>query len=110
MGLLILSCALPGLAEALQMHSALFLDDAEVTVPVTPTSGFAGFWRGSEVGEMPTPTSTSEVVKSKYMPSVLQILSCPLLHTWELLPPSSFIWGPSSYNGLTASPRLWLLH
>ncbi|XP_006035961.1 membrane-associated phosphatidylinositol transfer protein 1 [Alligator sinensis] len=51
------------LAEALQMHSALFLDDAEVTVPVTPTSGFAGFWRGSEVGEMPTPTSTSEVVK-----------------------------------------------
>uniref|UniRef100_A0A8B9PUN1 Phosphatidylinositol transfer protein membrane associated 1 n=1 Tax=Apteryx owenii TaxID=8824 RepID=A0A8B9PUN1_APTOW len=46
------------LAEALQTHSALFLDEVDVAVPTTPTSSFGGFWRGSELGEPPTPAST----------------------------------------------------
>ncbi|NXI46187.1 PITM1 protein, partial [Galbula dea] len=51
------------LAEALQMHSALFLPEMDVAAPPTPTSSFGGFWRGSEPGDPPTPASTSEVVK-----------------------------------------------
>uniref|UniRef100_A0A8C8AC99 Phosphatidylinositol transfer protein membrane associated 1 n=1 Tax=Otus sunia TaxID=257818 RepID=A0A8C8AC99_9STRI len=51
------------LAEALQMHSALFLPEVDVAAPPTPTGSFGGFWRGSEPAEPPTPASTSEVVK-----------------------------------------------
>ncbi|NXG56299.1 PITM1 protein, partial [Hemiprocne comata] len=51
------------LEEALQTHSALFLPEVEVVAPPTPTSSFGGFWRGNEPGELPNPTSTSEVVK-----------------------------------------------
>ncbi|XP_074698178.1 membrane-associated phosphatidylinositol transfer protein 1 isoform X2 [Strix aluco] len=51
------------LAEALQMHSALFLPEVDMAAPPTPTGSFGGFWRGSEPAEPPTPASTSEVVK-----------------------------------------------
>ncbi|NXH20568.1 PITM1 protein, partial [Bucco capensis] len=51
------------LAEALQMHSALFLPEVDMAAPPTPTGSFGGFWRGSELGDPPTPASTSEVVK-----------------------------------------------
>ncbi|XP_021258274.1 membrane-associated phosphatidylinositol transfer protein 1 isoform X3 [Numida meleagris] len=52
------------LAEALQMHSALFLPEVDLAAPPTPTGSFGGgFWRGSEPGDPPTPASTSEVVK-----------------------------------------------
>uniref|UniRef100_A0A8B9CCY9 Phosphatidylinositol transfer protein membrane associated 1 n=1 Tax=Anser brachyrhynchus TaxID=132585 RepID=A0A8B9CCY9_9AVES len=56
------------LAEALQMHSALFLPEVDLAAPPTPTGSFGGFWRGSEPGEPPTPASTSEVVKSECRP------------------------------------------
>uniref|UniRef100_A0A8B9PMF2 Phosphatidylinositol transfer protein membrane associated 1 n=1 Tax=Apteryx owenii TaxID=8824 RepID=A0A8B9PMF2_APTOW len=82
------------LAEALQTHSALFLDEVDVAVPTTPTSSFGGFWRGSELGEPPTPASTSEVVK--------------ILERW---------WGPKRIDyslycpdALTAFPTITLPH
>lgn len=50
------------------MHSALFLPEVDMAAPPTPTGSFGGFWRGSELGEPPTPASTSEVVKSKCHP------------------------------------------
>uniref|UniRef100_A0A8C9ELW8 Phosphatidylinositol transfer protein membrane associated 1 n=1 Tax=Pavo cristatus TaxID=9049 RepID=A0A8C9ELW8_PAVCR len=47
------------LAEALQMHSALFLPEVDLAAPPTPTGSFGGgFWRGSEPGDPPTPAST----------------------------------------------------
>ncbi|NXS52003.1 PITM1 protein, partial [Brachypteracias leptosomus] len=82
------------LAEALQMHSALFLPDVDVAAPPTPTSSFGGFWRGNEPGEPPTPASTSEVVK--------------ILERW---------WGPKRIDyslycpdALTAFPTITLPH
>ncbi|NWQ81282.1 PITM1 protein, partial [Columbina picui] len=81
------------LADALQMHSALFLPDVDVAAPPTPTSSFGGFWRGSEP-EPPTPASTSEVVK--------------ILERW---------WGPKRIDyslycpdALTAFPTITLPH
>ncbi|XP_075357919.1 membrane-associated phosphatidylinositol transfer protein 1 isoform X1 [Mycteria americana] len=81
------------LAEALQMHSALFLPEVDATPP-TPTGSFGGFWRGSEPGEPPTPASTSEVVK--------------ILERW---------WGPKRIDyslycpdALTAFPTITLPH
>lgn len=50
------------------MHSALFLPEVDMAAPPTPTGSFGGFWKGSELGEPPTPASTSEVVKSKCHP------------------------------------------
>ncbi|XP_037257640.1 membrane-associated phosphatidylinositol transfer protein 1 isoform X2 [Falco rusticolus] len=82
------------LAEALQMHSALFLPKVDVAAPPTPTSSFGGFWKGSELGEPPTPASTSEVVK--------------ILERW---------WGPKRIDyslycpdALTAFPTITLPH
>ncbi|XP_077675926.1 membrane-associated phosphatidylinositol transfer protein 1 [Eretmochelys imbricata] len=82
------------LAEALQTHSTLFLGDLELTAPTTPTSCFGGFWRGSETGEPPAPSSTSEVVK--------------ILERW---------WGPKRIDyslycpdALTAFPTITLPH
>ncbi|NXT83430.1 PITM1 protein, partial [Zapornia atra] len=82
------------LAEALQMHSALFLPEVDMAAPPTPTSSFGGFWRGSELGEPPTPASTSEVVK--------------ILERW---------WGPKRIDyslycpdALTAFPTITLPH
>ncbi|XP_069713314.1 membrane-associated phosphatidylinositol transfer protein 1 isoform X1 [Phaenicophaeus curvirostris] len=82
------------LAEALQTHSALFLPEVDVAAPPTPTSNFGGFWRGSELGEPPTPASTSEVVK--------------ILERW---------WGPKRIDyslycpdALTAFPTITLPH
>ncbi|NWS76700.1 PITM1 protein, partial [Crotophaga sulcirostris] len=82
------------LAEALQTHSALFLPEMDVAAPPTPTSSFGGFWRGSELGEPPTPASTSEVVK--------------ILERW---------WGPKRIDyslycpdALTAFPTITLPH
>ncbi|NXX99901.1 PITM1 protein, partial [Centropus bengalensis] len=82
------------LAEALQTHSALFLPEVDVPAPPTPTSSFGGFWRGSELGEPPTPASTSEVVK--------------ILERW---------WGPKRIDyslycpdALTAFPTITLPH
>ncbi|XP_075568380.1 LOW QUALITY PROTEIN: membrane-associated phosphatidylinositol transfer protein 1 [Pelecanus crispus] len=82
------------LAEALQMHSALFLPDVEMAAPPTPTGSFGGFWRGSEPGEPPTSSSTSEVVK--------------ILERW---------WGPKRIDyslycpdALTAFPTITLPH
>ncbi|KAM6115105.1 LOW QUALITY PROTEIN: membrane-associated phosphatidylinositol transfer protein 1 [Pterocles gutturalis] len=81
-------------AEALQMHSALFLPEVEVVAPPDPTSSFGGFWRGSELGEPPTPASTSELSRS-----------------WERW------WGPKRIDyslycpdALTASPTITLPH
>ncbi|OXB63195.1 UNVERIFIED_CONTAM: hypothetical protein H355_013960 [Colinus virginianus] len=55
------------LAEALQMHSTLFLSEVDLAAPPTPTGSFGGgFWKGSEPGDPPTPASASEVVKSEY--------------------------------------------
>ncbi|XP_010006091.1 PREDICTED: membrane-associated phosphatidylinositol transfer protein 1, partial [Chaetura pelagica] len=51
------------LEEALQTHSALFLPEVDMVAPPTPTSNFGGFWRANEPGDLPNPTSTSEVVK-----------------------------------------------
>ncbi|NWQ94282.1 PITM1 protein, partial [Burhinus bistriatus] len=82
------------LAEALQMHSALFLPEVDMAAPPTPTGSFGGFWRGSELGEPPTPASTSEVVK--------------ILERW---------WGPKRIDyslycpdALTAFPTITLPH
>ncbi|KAM9190988.1 membrane-associated phosphatidylinositol transfer protein 1 isoform 2-T3 [Mergus octosetaceus] len=82
------------LAEALQMHSALFLPEVDLAAPPTPTGSFGGFWRGSEPGEPPTPASTSEVVK--------------ILERW---------WGPKRIDyslycpdALTAFPTITLPH
>ncbi|XP_075019578.1 membrane-associated phosphatidylinositol transfer protein 1 isoform X2 [Calonectris borealis] len=82
------------LAEALQMHSALFLPEVDMAAPPTPTSSFGGFWRGSELGEPPTPASTSKVVK--------------ILERW---------WGPKRIDyslycpdALTAFPTITLPH
>ncbi|XP_074904476.1 membrane-associated phosphatidylinositol transfer protein 1 isoform X2 [Buteo buteo] len=82
------------LAEALQMHSALFLPEVDVAAPPTPTGSFGGFWRGSEPGDPPTPASTSEVVK--------------ILERW---------WGPKRIDyslycpdALTAFPTITLPH
>ncbi|XP_040465511.1 membrane-associated phosphatidylinositol transfer protein 1 isoform X2 [Falco naumanni] len=82
------------LAEALQMHSALFLPKVDVAAPPTPTGSFGGFWKGSELGEPPTPASTSEVVK--------------ILERW---------WGPKRIDyslycpdALTAFPTITLPH
>ncbi|KFR07516.1 Membrane-associated phosphatidylinositol transfer protein 1, partial [Nipponia nippon] len=82
------------LAEALQMHSALFLPEVDVAAPPTPTGSFGGFWRGSEQGDPPTPASTSEVVK--------------ILERW---------WGPKRIDyslycpdALTAFPTITLPH
>ncbi|NWR81603.1 PITM1 protein, partial [Centropus unirufus] len=81
-------------AEALQTHSALFLPEVDVAAPPTPTSSFGGFWRGNELGEPPTPASTSEVVK--------------ILERW---------WGPKRIDyslycpdALTAFPTITLPH
>uniref|UniRef100_H0XLW6 Phosphatidylinositol transfer protein membrane associated 1 n=1 Tax=Otolemur garnettii TaxID=30611 RepID=H0XLW6_OTOGA len=57
------------LADTLQTHSGLFLEELEM-VPSTPTSASGAFWKGSELGTEPpaqpaAPSSTSEVVKSK---------------------------------------------
>uniref|UniRef100_A0A8B9NJH2 Phosphatidylinositol transfer protein membrane associated 1 n=1 Tax=Accipiter nisus TaxID=211598 RepID=A0A8B9NJH2_9AVES len=82
------------LAEALQMHSALFLPEVDVAAPPTPTGSFGGFWRGSEPADPPTPASTSEVVK--------------ILERW---------WGPKRIDyslycpdALTAFPTITLPH
>ncbi|NXN27191.1 PITM1 protein, partial [Nycticryphes semicollaris] len=82
------------LAEALQMHSALFLPEVDMAAPPTPTSSFGGFWRGNEPVEAPTPASTSEVVK--------------ILERW---------WGPKRIDyslycpdALTAFPTITLPH
>ncbi|KAF6105515.1 phosphatidylinositol transfer protein membrane associated 1 [Phyllostomus discolor] len=55
------------LADTLQAHSGLFLEELEM-VPSTPTSTSGAFWKGSELGSEPqaqpaAPSSTSEVVK-----------------------------------------------
>ncbi|NXJ84362.1 PITM1 protein, partial [Trogon melanurus] len=82
------------LADALQMHSALFLPKVDVAAPPTPTSSFGGFWRGTEPADPPTPASTSEVVK--------------ILERW---------WGPKRIDyslycpdALTAFPTITLPH
>ncbi|KAI1232621.1 hypothetical protein IHE44_0006452 [Lamprotornis superbus] len=81
-------------AEALQTHSALFLPKADVAAPPTPTGSFGGFWKGNELAELPTPASTSEVVK--------------ILEHW---------WGPKRIDyslycpdALTAFPTITLPH
>ncbi|CAH6793473.1 membrane-associated phosphatidylinositol transfer protein 1 isoform X1 [Phodopus roborovskii] len=55
------------LADTLQTHSGLFLEELEMMVPSTPTSASGAFWKGSELGSEPTqpaaPSTTSEVVK-----------------------------------------------
>ncbi|XP_062350151.1 membrane-associated phosphatidylinositol transfer protein 1 isoform X3 [Cinclus cinclus] len=82
------------LAEALQTHSALFLPKVDVAAPPTPTGSFGGFWKGNEPTELPTPASTSEVVK--------------ILERW---------WGPKRIDyslycpdALTAFPTITLPH
>uniref|UniRef100_A0A8D2IUG1 DDHD domain-containing protein n=1 Tax=Varanus komodoensis TaxID=61221 RepID=A0A8D2IUG1_VARKO len=52
------------LAEALQSHSSLFMDEMDLVTPPTPTGAFGGFWRGNEaVTSESAGTSTSEVVR-----------------------------------------------
>nr|XP_021525364.1 membrane-associated phosphatidylinositol transfer protein 1 isoform X2 [Aotus nancymaae] len=56
------------LADTLQTHSGLFLEELEMLVPSTPTSTSGAFWKGSELGTEPpaqpaAPSTTSEVVK-----------------------------------------------
>ncbi|XP_060117680.1 membrane-associated phosphatidylinositol transfer protein 1 [Heteronotia binoei] len=52
------------LAESVQAHSALFLDDLDLVTPPTPTGAFGGFWKGNETSTTEVPVaSTSEVVK-----------------------------------------------
>ncbi|VFV39134.1 low quality protein: [Lynx pardinus] len=56
------------LADTLQTHSGLFLEELEMLVPSTPTSASGAFWKGSELGTDPpaqpaAPSTTSEVVK-----------------------------------------------
>uniref|UniRef100_A0A6I8NXN2 Phosphatidylinositol transfer protein membrane associated 1 n=1 Tax=Ornithorhynchus anatinus TaxID=9258 RepID=A0A6I8NXN2_ORNAN len=58
----------PLLADALQTHSGLFLEEMDSLVPSTPTSAGGGFWRGGDLGpEPPAPTgnpgTAGEVVK-----------------------------------------------
>ncbi|XP_054057491.1 membrane-associated phosphatidylinositol transfer protein 1 isoform X1 [Rissa tridactyla] len=82
------------LAEALQMHSALFLPEVDMAAPPTPTGSFGGFWRGNEPGEATASASTNEVVK--------------ILERW---------WGPKRIDyslycpdALTAFPTITLPH
>ncbi|KAM5225078.1 membrane-associated phosphatidylinositol transfer protein 1 isoform 3-T3 [Hipposideros larvatus] len=56
------------LADTLQTHSGLFLEELEMLVPSTPTSASGAFWKGSELATEPqtqpaAPSTTSEVVK-----------------------------------------------
>ncbi|XP_028593698.2 membrane-associated phosphatidylinositol transfer protein 1 isoform X1 [Podarcis muralis] len=52
------------LAEALQSHSSLFMDELDLVTPPTPTGAFGGFWKGNEATTCETTvTSTNEVVK-----------------------------------------------
>ncbi|XP_055126054.1 membrane-associated phosphatidylinositol transfer protein 1 isoform X1 [Symphalangus syndactylus] len=56
------------LADTLQTHSGLFLEELEMLVPSTPTSTSGAFWKGSELATEPpaqpaAPSTTSEVVK-----------------------------------------------
>ncbi|XP_012580575.1 PREDICTED: membrane-associated phosphatidylinositol transfer protein 1 [Condylura cristata] len=56
------------LADTLQTHSGLFLEELEMLVPSTPTSASGAFWKGSELGTEPpaqpaAPSTTSEVVR-----------------------------------------------
>uniref|UniRef100_UPI00406DA4EA Membrane-associated phosphatidylinositol transfer protein 1 n=1 Tax=Homo sapiens TaxID=9606 RepID=UPI00406DA4EA len=56
------------LADTLQTHSSLFLEELEMLVPSTPTSTSGAFWKGSELATDPpaqpaAPSTTSEVVK-----------------------------------------------
>nr|XP_048314537.1 membrane-associated phosphatidylinositol transfer protein 1 isoform X1 [Myodes glareolus]XP_048314538.1 membrane-associated phosphatidylinositol transfer protein 1 isoform X1 [Myodes glareolus] len=57
------------LADTLQTHSGLFLEELEMMVPSTPTSASGAFWKGNELGSEQTaqpaaaPSTTSEVVK-----------------------------------------------
>ncbi|KAH0621111.1 hypothetical protein JD844_022144 [Phrynosoma platyrhinos] len=52
------------LAEALQSHSSLFMDELDLVTPPTPTGAFGGFWKGNEgTTAENTITSTNEVVK-----------------------------------------------
>uniref|UniRef100_A0A2K5Y970 Phosphatidylinositol transfer protein membrane associated 1 n=1 Tax=Mandrillus leucophaeus TaxID=9568 RepID=A0A2K5Y970_MANLE len=56
------------LADTLQTHSSLFLEELEMLVPSTPTSTSGAFWKGSELATEPpaqpaAPSTTSEVVK-----------------------------------------------
>ncbi|KAF3822325.1 hypothetical protein GH733_007699 [Mirounga leonina] len=56
------------LADTLQTHSGLFLEELEMLVPSTPTSASGAFWKGNELGTDPPtqpagPSTTSEVVK-----------------------------------------------
>ncbi|XP_048663697.1 membrane-associated phosphatidylinositol transfer protein 1 isoform X1 [Marmota marmota marmota] len=56
------------LADTLQTHSGLFLEELEMMVPSTPTSASGAFWKGSELGTEPAaqpaaPSTTSEVVR-----------------------------------------------
>ncbi|XP_035755994.1 membrane-associated phosphatidylinositol transfer protein 1 isoform X3 [Egretta garzetta] len=81
-------------AEALQTHSTLFLPEVDMAAPPTPTGSFGGFWRASDLGEPPTPASTSEVVT--------------ILERW---------WGPKRIDyslycpdALTAFPTITLPH
>uniref|UniRef100_A0A8B9PJR8 Phosphatidylinositol transfer protein membrane associated 1 n=1 Tax=Apteryx owenii TaxID=8824 RepID=A0A8B9PJR8_APTOW len=84
------------LAEALQTHSALFLDEVDVAVPTTPTSSFGGFWRGSELGEPPTPASTTHTT----LPAVLERWWGPKRIDYSLYCP----------DALTAFPTITLPH
>ncbi|XP_044537987.1 membrane-associated phosphatidylinositol transfer protein 1 [Gracilinanus agilis] len=38
------------LADTLQTHSGLFMEEMEMMVPSTPTSASSGFWKGNELG------------------------------------------------------------
>ncbi|XP_066467425.1 membrane-associated phosphatidylinositol transfer protein 1 isoform X1 [Tiliqua scincoides] len=52
------------LAEALQSHSALFLNELDLVPPPTPTGSFGGFWKGNEASTSEsTVGNASEVVK-----------------------------------------------
>ncbi|KAG8522683.1 Membrane-associated phosphatidylinositol transfer protein 1, partial [Galemys pyrenaicus] len=56
------------LADTLQTHSGLFLEELEMLVPSTPTSASGAFWKGGESGTEPTaqpaaPSTTGEVVR-----------------------------------------------
>ncbi|XP_004852287.1 membrane-associated phosphatidylinositol transfer protein 1 isoform X1 [Heterocephalus glaber] len=56
------------LADTLQTHSGLFLEELEMMVPSTPTSASGAFWKGNELGtessaQPAAPSTTSEVVK-----------------------------------------------
>ncbi|XP_060031928.1 membrane-associated phosphatidylinositol transfer protein 1 isoform X2 [Erinaceus europaeus] len=51
------------LADTLQTHSGLFLEELEM-VPSTPTSASGAFWKGGDLGNDPAaPSTTGEVVK-----------------------------------------------